>query len=308
MGFVAGFAGGVTLTLSLTYLTLLTHTKNRQAQSAVLRSQASTLDLLIPPDPSVPLSARRRNASVALPDGTYRARESLEQYQRETASGPAASFIETAKTKWNSEVLSAVHWVQNKDWAAVREEAEEGVAKLLGVQLKREVEWVPQPEPRVSRQSLERERQRLEAEKAEAARIQREVNEKVRYARERTVEMAHVVREEAREVANGAREVGKGVKEAVQKGVERAEEAAHRGMEKAHEMAERTKAAVHLAEERAESKMDARLLHVSDVNKALAERYDSARREELMKRSVEEVLRERYIPMDKRDNTRLRGL
>ncbi|KAJ4306195.1 hypothetical protein N0V88_000991 [Collariella sp. IMI 366227] len=271
MGFVAGFAGGVTLTLSLTYLALHTHSQNRQAQSAVLRSQASTLDLLVPDS-----SHRRRNTSVALPDGTYRARESLEQ---RAPAGPAASFIETAKTKWNSEILAAARWAQQTDWTAVREEAEEGVARLLGVELKKEVEWVPQPEARVSKQSLERERLEREKEKVEAEEIRREVDAKVKRARERAGVMAHAVAEEAREVADG----------------------------RAHEMVERTRAAVHLAEERVESRMDARLLHVSDVNKALAERYDSARRQEGLKRSVEEVLRERYIPMDERDNSKLRG-
>jgi altered-inheritance-of-mitochondria protein 5 len=90
--------------------------------------------------------------------------------------------------------------------------------------------------------------------------------------------------------------------------VEEAKGAVSKGMEKAHDLVERTKAAAHLAEERAEAKADAKLLHMSDIEKALAERYDSARREERMKRSVEEVLRERYIPMESRDNSQLRGI
>jgi altered-inheritance-of-mitochondria protein 5 len=109
------------------------------------------------------------------------------------------------------------------------------------------------------------------------------------------------MRDEAREVVAEAREV-------VSTGMREARGAVERGVERAHDFVERTKAAVHLAEERAEAKADAKLLHVSEIEKALAERYDSARREERMKRSVEEVLRERYTPVDKRDNTQLRGI
>jgi altered-inheritance-of-mitochondria protein 5 len=103
---------------------------------------------------------------------------------------------------------------------------------------------------------------------------------------------AKVMVEEAREVVGEVMGEAKG--------------AVERGMGRAHDLVERTKAAVHIAEEKAEGRMDARLLHVSDIERALAERYDSARREARLKRSAEEVLRERYIPMDKRDNSELR--
>ncbi|KAL2159730.1 hypothetical protein VTH06DRAFT_2299 [Thermothelomyces fergusii] len=258
MGFVTGFAGGVTLTLSLTYLALLTHASNRQAQSAILRSQASAIDGLIPPEDDYLGRRRRRNATVPLPDGTYRPRESLEQYRRDVAGGDARaslSFIETAKTRWNSEILSAVRWAQNKDWSRVREQAEDKVAALLGLELSREPITVEEV----------------------------------------------AMRDEARDIVSEAREV-------VAVGVHEAREAVEKGVEKAHDLAEKTKAAVHLAEERADSEVYAKLLPVSDIEKALAERYDSALREERMKRSVEEVLRERYLPLDKRDNSRLRGL
>lgn len=48
------------------------------------------------------------------------------------------SFLETAKERWNAEVLGAARWAQNKDWGRVREEAEEGVARFLGVELSKE--------------------------------------------------------------------------------------------------------------------------------------------------------------------------
>ncbi|KAK4244907.1 hypothetical protein C7999DRAFT_16862 [Corynascus novoguineensis] len=311
MGFIAGFAGGVTLTLSLTYLALITHTSNRQAQSAVLRSQASTLDALVPPDddPQYPGGRRRRNATVPLPDGTYRPRESLEQYRREEVAGDAkpgaTSLIETAKTRWNSEVLSAVRWVQGKDWARVREGAEDGLARLLGVELSREpvtveeVVAVSSPSLRDRYQQYQiGEQRRQQLQQQEAA---HRVSDALHHARDTTALVARAMRDEAKEVVSEAREV-------VAVGVQEAKGAVERGVEKAHDLVEKTKAAVHLAEDRAGAKMESKLLHMSDIEKALAERYDSARREERMKRSVEEVLEERYLPLEKRDNSRLRGL
>ncbi|KAL2173231.1 uncharacterized protein P884DRAFT_265308 [Thermothelomyces heterothallicus CBS 202.75] len=314
MGFVAGFAGGVTLTLSLTYLALLTHTSNRQAQSAVLRSQASAIDALIPPEDDHLGRRRRRNATVPLPDGTYRPRESLEQYRRDAAAGgagPGVSFVETAKTRWNSEILSAVRWAQNKDWSRVREQAEDKVAALFGLELSREpvtVEEVVAVSPPAARQhhyhSDQQHQPQLHPQhqqQAEHEEAVRRARDSLHHARDTTVAVAQAMRDEAREIVSEAREV-------VAAGVHEAKGAVGKGVEKAHDLVERTKAAVHLAEERAESEAYAKMLPVSDIEKALAERYDSARREERMKRSVEEVLRERYLPLDKRDNSRLRGL
>ena len=75
---------------------------------------------------------------------------------------------------------------------------------------------------------------------------------------------------------------------------------------KGKEMVGRAKAAVYLAEEKAEAKLDAKLLHLSEVEKALRQRYE--RDESVMKKSVQEVLAERYKPIGERDNTRLRGI
>ncbi|KAH6845095.1 hypothetical protein B0I37DRAFT_176198 [Chaetomium sp. MPI-CAGE-AT-0009] len=323
MGFAAGFAGGVTLTLSLTYLALHTHSRNRQAQSAVLRSQASTLDLLIPPDvdTALPRAARRRNASAALPDGTYRPRASLEQQQQNQhrGSSPAASFVEAAKTRWNGEVLAAVRWAQGKDWARARERAEDGVAGLFGVQLSREPVQVeelvfvpspaPAPAPAAPREGQQvggsgvggvvQQQQQQQKQQEEVG--HHRVSEALHRAGDTTAVVAKAMRDEAKEMVAEAREV-------VATGVKEAREAVERRVEKAHDFVERTKAAAHLAEERVEAKADAKLLHVSDIEKALAERYDSARREEQLKRSVEEVLRERYSPVGKRDSSQSRGV
>jgi altered-inheritance-of-mitochondria protein 5 len=300
----------VTLTLSLTYLALHTHSRNRQAQSAILRSQASTLDLFIPPDidATLPPAARRRNASAVLPDGTYRPRATLEHHDQqrrgEGSTSPGASFIEAAKTRWNSEVLAAVHWAQGKDWARARERAEDGVAGLFGVSLSREPVQVEEvvfvsssAAAAAAQQGQEGQQQQQQVAAPRFAVVvqprqqdeagHHSVSDALHRAGDRTAVVAQAMREEAKGVVAEAREV-------VATGVKEARGAVERGMEKAHDLVERTKAAVHLAEERAEAKVDAKLLHVSDIERALAERYDNARREEQLKRSVDEVLRERY--------------
>ena len=299
--------GGVTLTLSLTYLALHTHSQNRLAQSTLLRHQATSLDNLLPPDElTFPDGRRRRrNTSYVSADGTvYRPRESLllgasEEGERRveergvTGGERTGGFLETAKERWNAEVLGAARWAQNKDWGRVREEAEEGVARLLGVELSKEV--VTEREEVPSRVSAPAERARREERRDRGLPPPPpeliEAGEKVR---ERTMEGAKVVRDE--------------VKEAVSKGVGGAKGMVAKGMDKAHEFVESAKTALYLAEEKAETRMDARLLHRTAVEKALEERFDSELREKRMKRSVEEVLRERYMPMDKRDNSRLRGI
>ncbi|KXX79296.1 hypothetical protein MMYC01_203234 [Madurella mycetomatis] len=279
MGFVAGFTGGVTLTLSLTYLALLSHKRNRQSQSSTVRSQTFAIDSVIPLDPSIPPSQRRRNVSTVSPDGTYRPRPSFEQYSDRRPGD--ASFLETAKSRWNAEISSAVHWAQTKDWAAVREDAEDSIAGLLGIELSREPARVergivredPAPAPAAAPSLAERKPLVYTPPPAspptpapfhKAADVLHDVQA-------RAVETAQAVREEAKEVVS-------------------------KGREKAHDLVGRTKAAVYLAEEKAETKMDAKLLHVSEIERALQERYDSARREEMMKKSVQEVLAERYAP------------
>ncbi|KAK4144178.1 uncharacterized protein C8A04DRAFT_11746 [Dichotomopilus funicola] len=299
MGFAAGFAGGTTLTLSLTYLALLTHASHRRAQSALLRSQAATLDSLVPDDPASYLPtahSRRRNASLVSPDGGYRARGSLQTSspggrERDSTLPVAGGFVEEAKARWNGEVLSAVQWLQGRDWVRVREDVEDKVADVLGVgRLSREPVDVPQ-------QGQGRQQQHQQ----EGHGVGYTAGERLHHARDTTVAIAQAMEHEAREVVVEAKEV-------VAAGVEGAKGAVERGVWKAHDLVERTKAATHLAEERAITKADAKLWQVSGVEQALAERYDSALREKRLQRSVEEVLRERYRPIDERDNSHLRGV
>ncbi|KAH7326045.1 hypothetical protein B0I35DRAFT_405355 [Stachybotrys elegans] len=107
MGFSSGFAGGVTLTLSLAYFSVLTHQRNREHQAAVLRSQALALQSIIEPIPT-PLPPSRA----------------------ELAAAERANAVEAVKDRWNHEVESAVRWFQKKDWYEVREDMEDNVARM----------------------------------------------------------------------------------------------------------------------------------------------------------------------------------
>ncbi|XXH03454.1 54S ribosomal protein L8, mitochondrial [Hypoxylon texense] len=107
MGFTTGFTGGVTLTLSIAYLTVLSHQRHREHQAAILRQQTRALSSLVDPLPP-PLPPTRSEAAAA-------ARETL---------------VERAKDRWNAEVEGAVRWAQAKDWDEVREGLETAVGRL----------------------------------------------------------------------------------------------------------------------------------------------------------------------------------
>lgn len=79
-----------------------------------------------------------------------------------------------------------------------------------------------------------------------------------------------------------------------------------KGIEKGKEAIGKAQAAVGLAAEKIESKgQSAMLSHSSAVEKALHERYEQPKP---LTKTVEEALEERYKPIDKRDNTVLRGV
>ncbi|KAI1156866.1 hypothetical protein F4825DRAFT_401232 [Nemania diffusa] len=107
MGFTTGFTGGVTLTLGITYLTLLAHQRNREQQAAILRQQTFLLSSIIDPLPPT-----------------------LPPTRAELAAAERANITDAAKDRWNSEVENAVRWAQSKDWTEVREDAEAALARL----------------------------------------------------------------------------------------------------------------------------------------------------------------------------------
>ncbi|KAI1773498.1 hypothetical protein F4818DRAFT_422767 [Hypoxylon cercidicola] len=107
MGFTTGFTGGVTLTLSIAYLTVLAHQRHREHQAAILRQQTRLLSSIIDPLPP-PLPPTRSEAAAA----------------------ERANLVEKAKDRWNAEVEGAVRWAQTKDWDEVREDVEIAASRL----------------------------------------------------------------------------------------------------------------------------------------------------------------------------------
>jgi len=78
------------------------------------------------------------------------------------------------------------------------------------------------------------------------------------------------------------------------------------GIKMGKDAVSKAQAAVGLATERIESKAQSSAIsHASAVEKAFHERYDKPN---TFDRSVEDVLYERYKPIDERDNTVLRGI
>ncbi|KAK3327820.1 hypothetical protein B0T19DRAFT_174838 [Cercophora scortea] len=299
MGFIAGFTGGVTLTLGVTYLAVLAHDRNRQSQAELLRSQTRVLNSLAAgTDPA------------ALPTTTPLSRAELGAQHR-------AHFVETAKDKWNAEIEGAVRWAQTRDWAEARENAEDAAARLLGIA--RESHALEDGRKRVVDAAgtvREEARRGVEEARRAAGTIGSEtrhrfedaqkgvgsVREETKHRLEDAKRTAGVVREETKHMLEDARKSAGETKEAVVHAIED-------GIEKGRKMVGRAKAHALLVEEQAEARVDAKLMHVSDIEKALSERYDSERRRnETMSKSVEQVLRERYTPIDQRDNSRLRGI
>ncbi|VUC37483.1 unnamed protein product [Clonostachys rosea] len=107
MGLASGFTGGVALTLSVAYLSVLAHQRTREQQGASLRAQAIAIHGLIDPLPA-PLPPTRS----------------------EVAAAQRLSSIEVAKDRWNNEVENAVRWVQRSDWNEIREGVEDGISNL----------------------------------------------------------------------------------------------------------------------------------------------------------------------------------
>lgn len=312
MGFVAGVTGGATLTLGLTYLAISAHQRNRTHQSDLLRAQTRFVNTLA--RDTLPTNLRTRYP-INDEDLAY-----FPPPRSELVERARHRFVESVKDRWNQEIQNAVRWAQTKDWSSVREKAEDAVASLFGFTIDRS-EYAAAKAKEAAKEAarIAAERMRYAAEEGrETGKIMaREAHVRSEEMRRRAAETARLWSQEAREEMQVAKGVAQRVAEEVRHDadvvrgvvnsvVDKAVEKGRHGIEKVEEAVGMGKAAVELAEEKFEAAMDRKLLHVSDIDKALQERY--TKREDVMKKSVQEVLAERYIPMNKRDNTRLRSL
>ncbi|KAL2887530.1 hypothetical protein HOO65_050651 [Ceratocystis lukuohia] len=107
MGFNSGFAGGVTVTLGLVYFSLLTHQRNREYQSLILRSHNAQLASSLDPAPGLAPPSRAEIEAAA-----------------------RANIVDASKDRWNRELQNAVRSVQNTDWDEVRERMEISAQQL----------------------------------------------------------------------------------------------------------------------------------------------------------------------------------
>ncbi|KAK4168888.1 hypothetical protein QBC43DRAFT_82475 [Cladorrhinum sp. PSN259] len=224
-----------------------------------------------PPEPIIP-QYRPRHSGIR-PDGTY--------VPRDTLSDHASQFVENIKARWNQEILNVVRWAQGTDWDAVRTSTEDSAVQAAHFAKERGTELGHQGGEKLK-----------EAEKW--------AKQAGKQAYDGAFELEKRALLELHELEKKAAEKAKTVKKTLKK----SEEALAK---KGKDVYGKAKAAVYLAEEKVESKVDAKLLGVGEMEKVLNERYDWKKREDRLDRSVEETLAERYIPADKREH-RLRLL
>ncbi|KND89613.1 hypothetical protein TOPH_05734 [Tolypocladium ophioglossoides CBS 100239] len=281
MGFASGFTGGVTLTLSLAYLSVLAHQRTRERQGGSLRAQALALQSLVDPIPQ-PLPPSRS----------------------EVAAAQRAASIEVAKERWNEEVENAVRWVQHTDWDEVREGLEARVAylwaKAVGGSVKEAGKAGAKLEPLARKAKTTAEETGSSVAAAAKGAFDR--------AKDRGEQFESTIESKALEARLAGRRGAVRVEsEAKEKAAETQgviASALEKGRGKAQEMVDKVKSAVGIAEDKATAAADGKA--PSPVEKALQQRYEKP--EAKVNRTVAEVLKERYTPMDERDNTVLRGL
>lgn len=276
------------MTLSLAYLSVLAHQRNREQQGRSLRAQALAIQSLIDPVP-----------------------ESLPPTRSEVAAAKRAETIEVAKERWNEEVENAVKWVQRTDWGEVREGLEDRIGSLWDKAFGESIE-----------QSSEKAKDEVKS-KAREARVATEdaagsIASRTRGAFNKTKESSEDFGAKVEEKALQAKlEAWREAKIAENEARHKAAEAQstissalEKGKDKAAGVVSKVKAAVGLSGAGAGTAAPA--VFVKDVNgddaveKALMQRFEKPSSAD--KRTVAEVLQERYVPMNKRDHSNLRGL
>lgn len=322
--------GGVTLTLGIAYLTVLTHERNRRTQAENLRLQSRVLHGLLEPTPVPPPQSRA----------------DLARKERST-------LVETAKDRWNDELENAVRLVQRTDWTQMREGMEGAIARLLGSGLQKSREGIEEAEkaagPKVQEvvdrstdvvkrakdqaavdinegaammiRGAERAGTDVQAGASKIATVAKaKANDFTTFAEDqageakvKSNELGHAAKAETDRVVADTKSRAHNAADAIKhsggtidaaRGAVR--DAVHKGIEMGKEAVGKAQAAVGLAAEKMESKAQSSALsHSSAVEKALHERYQKP---DALDQKVEEALKERYKPIDKRDNTVLRGV
>jgi altered-inheritance-of-mitochondria protein 5 len=203
----------------------------------------------------------------------------------ELAREERSTFIEASKDRWNNEIEHAVRWVQNKDWSEVRESLEDQVARLWGKEIQRSRDVIQRSED----QARPRVQEAVDRSRVAATEGAHSAAAGVEHAGVKAREAADLASVKSKQAADYAGRTGGAVRGAVQKGIE-----------KGKEVATAVGAALTTAKDDIKGAIE-----LSEVEKALQQRYVGS---SSIDQTVEEALAERYTPIDKRDNSVLRGV
>jgi altered-inheritance-of-mitochondria protein 5 len=321
----------VTLTLGLAYLTVLSHERNRQAQALYLRSQHQLLNSLIDPTPAQsPFHAElarqlRSNFTESVKD---RWNDEVEN---------AVRWVQT--TDWNG-VREGMEGAVARLLGLGLQKSREGIEEV-------EKQAGPKVQEAVDRSKAAARKDAEQAaagvDRAAAATIggAERASGAMKSGLDKVGAKAHDVAPSTKASAKKAAADAKAgmdnavisTRSAVNRGIEKSHEAADkaqtevqstgagtvdaargalrnvvsRGIEKGKEVIGKAQEAVGLATEKVQSVSQEKTssLQESDVEKALRARYETPKE---FDKSAEEVLEERYRPINQRDNTVLRGV
>ncbi|PSR76854.1 hypothetical protein BD289DRAFT_446263 [Coniella lustricola] len=276
MGFTTGFTGGVTLVLGAAYLSLQAHQRTRLSQAESLRANTYILNSLtyIPASAPPPQTVAQELALLE-----YQQELLLRAQQRRSATSAAggstafvADFVERAKERWNAEVEGAVRWAAHTDWQSAREDAEAAAARVWA-------RFVTGGDPPART----------------AAKISEHVGSAAAAAQSQLQDAGRQAAEQARIKGVEAKDAAGSVWE--------------RGFRRGQAVAAQAKATVGLAEDRVERKIAAvgAAVDAAQVDKVLQQRFEP-RHHVVLGRSAEEVLADRYKPVEEVDRSNLRGI
>ncbi|PHH80834.1 hypothetical protein CDD82_1492 [Ophiocordyceps australis] len=280
MGFVSGFTGGVTLTLSLAYLSIVAHQRNRQEQCRALREQAIALESLFGTIPPV-----------------------LRLSRAEIAARERAVSIEGAKDRWNEEVENAVRWMQSTDWQEVRLGLEDHIAALWISVFGESADAAQRAGDKLQPLAAET---RASAQKAKGT-IASAAKGAFDGAKEAGGRLESTVEDKALEAKRAGKDALERADAETRGKVAEAQSILGSAFARGRDMIRR---AVGMADgEQAAAKSPGSAADTSAKNaveKALRQRFE--KRDARLERTAADVLKERYMPMDQRDNTVLRGV
>jgi altered-inheritance-of-mitochondria protein 5 len=334
--------GGVTVTLGLAYLTVLYHERNRQSQALHLRSQSHVLNSLLEPEPTSVLSraelARKSRSTFtesakdrwngeienavrfvhrtdwaavregmesaiarALGLGLEKSREGIEDAEKragpivqealDRSKAAASDGAHQAAVGLDRAAAATIHAVERAP-----EAARSGVERLAASTREGLSQANVKAQGLGSATKASVSRAAADA-KAEADHAAASIRDAAGRGTEKSHEVLDRTRSELQSTGAGTADAARGaVRNAVSKGIE-----------KGKEVLGKAQAAAGFAKEKIEtaSQSNSLGLATSDVEKALRERYEQPTG---LNKTVEEVLEERYKPIDSRDNTVLRGV